>query len=133
MSKVIIVPCSGIGKVYGLMAREAALAVTDHLAKETSETICLAHIVTGDEEVTGKVCGQSCISIDGCASLCSFHSLEAAGGIVKGKFRSVDEMRFHRGANPGTGSDLTEVGWQITDELAAKIAVKVDEIQKEAK
>ncbi|MCE5197286.1 MAG: hypothetical protein LLG09_09260 [Negativicutes bacterium] len=132
MSKVIVVPCSGIGKVYGLMAREAALAVSGHLATANAETVCLAHIVTGDEEVTAKVCGKNCISIDGCAALCSFHSLEAAGGIVRGKFRSVDEMRNHRGANPGTGSDLTEEGWQISDELAAKVAARVEAIQQEA-
>ena len=30
--KVLIIPCSGIGKVHGLMSREAAYLVTDELA-----------------------------------------------------------------------------------------------------
>ena len=51
MSKVKIIPCSGIGKVLGLIARESALKVTGELLPEDTERLCLAHIVTGDEEI----------------------------------------------------------------------------------
>jgi hypothetical protein len=30
-SRMVIVPCSGIGKTYGTVSREEAYAVTDHL------------------------------------------------------------------------------------------------------
>ncbi|MCC2817255.1 putative zinc-binding protein [Lachnoclostridium pacaense] len=131
MSKVKVVPCSGIGKVFGLMAREAALTVTGRLAPDTTETACLAHLVTGDEEAKAKVAGCTCITVDGCPALCAAKSVEAAGGIVKAQFRAVDEMRKHRGANAGTGTALTEDGWAITDELAKEIADKAEELLKE--
>lgn len=128
--KVKVIPCSGIGKVFGLMAREAALGVTSRVP-ELSETACLAYLVTGDEKAKAKVEGCSCVTIDGCPALCAAKSVEAAGGTVKAKYRAVDEMRSHRGKNAGTGSALTEDGWLITDELAEKVAERVKEIVKE--
>ena len=104
------------------------------MSPDTAETVCLAHIVTGDDDVKDKVEGCTCITVDGCAALCSAKSVEQAGGIVKAQYRSVDEMRNHRGVNAGTGTSLTEEGWQITDELAEKISAKVAElVEEEAK
>lgn len=131
MSKVKVIPCSGIGKVYGLMARETVLQVTDVLSKDTAETICLAHIVTGDDSAKEKIKGCSCITVDGCPALCSAKSVENAGGIIRAKYRAVDEMRNHRGKNAGTATALTEDGWQIVDEFAEKISAKVTELLEE--
>ena len=131
MSKVKVVACSGIGKVFGLMTREAVLEVTNHLVADKAETVCLAHVVTGDKAGSEKVKGCTCITVDGCPALCSAKSVENAGGIVKASFRSVDEMRNHRGVNAGTATALTEDGWQIIDEFAEKIAAKVNELAEE--
>lgn len=130
MSKVKVIPCSGIGKVFGLMAREAALGVTEQIP-ELAETTCLAHLVTGDEDAKAKVKGCPCITIDGCPALCSAKSVEAAGGTVVSKYRAVDEMRNHRGKNAGTGTALSEDGWIITDELAAKVVTQIKELIRE--
>lgn len=131
MSKIKVIPCSGIGKVFGLMARETALEVTGNLCPELSETVCLAHLVTGEEEARMKVEGCACVTVDGCPALCAAKTVAEAGGIVKAKYRSVDEMRNHRGKNAGTGTALTDDGWQIVDEFAARIADYVTELAKE--
>ena len=131
MAKIKVVPCSGIGKVFGLMAREAALTVTDRICPDIAETACLAHLVTGTDEAVNKVKGQSCITVDGCPALCAAKSVEAAGGIVKQQYRSVDEMRFHKGKDAGTGTALSADGWQIVDELAAKVAEQAKALYKE--
>lgn len=133
MSKVKVVPCSGIGKVFGLMARETALKVTNELKTDKTETVCLGHVVTGDAEAKEKIEGYSCITIDGCPKLCAAKNVELAGGIVKAQYRTVDEMRNHRGVDAGTATALTEDGWKIVDELCEKICVNVDEILKEEK
>lgn len=133
MSKVKVVPCSGIGKVFGLMARETALKVTNELKTDKTETVCLAHVVTGDTEAKEKIEGYSCITIDGCPKLCAAKNVELAGGIVKAQYRTVDEMRNHRGVDAGTATALTEDGWKIVDELCEKICLNVDEILKEEK
>ncbi|MCL2337085.1 MAG: putative zinc-binding protein [Firmicutes bacterium] len=131
MSKVKVIPCSGIGKVYGLMAREAALTVTERLDPDATETVCLAQLVTGTDEAIAKVKGLPCITVDGCPSLCAAKSVEAAGGLVKQQYRSMDEMRFHKGKHAGTATTLTEEGWQIVDQFAVKIAQRADELHKE--
>jgi len=131
MSKIKVVPCSGIGKVFGLMAREAALTVTDRLRPDICETVCLAYLVTGEDEAVAKVKGQVCLTVDGCPALCAAKSVEAAGGIVSRQYRAVDEMRFHKGEDAGTGTALTEDGWRIVDELAAKVAEQAEELYKE--
>ena len=131
MSKVKVIPCSGIGKVFGLMAREAVLHVTNKLSPDTAETVCLAYLVTDDDSAKEKVEGCTCITVDGCPALCSAKSVELAGGIVKAKYRVVDEMRNHKGKNAGTGTALTEDGWQIVDEFAEKISAKVAELIEE--
>src|SRR5665647_267918 len=131
MAKIKVIPCSGIGKVFGLLARETVLQVTNKLLKDTTETVCLAHLVTGDPEAKEKVEGYTCITVDGCPALCSAKSVELAGGIVKEKYRVIDEMRQHKGINAGTGTDLTEDGWLIVDEFAAKISDKVGEMIEE--
>jgi len=131
MSKVKVIPCSGIGKVFGLMARETALMVTNNLRVKDTETVCLAHIVTGDADAKEKIEGYSCITIDGCPKLCAAKNAALAGGIVKEQLRTVDEMRNHRGVDAGTATMLTADGWKIVDELAQKVSNKVDEILKE--
>ena len=133
MSKIKVISCSGIGKVYGLLAREAILKVTNELRPQETETLCLGHIVTGDAEVKTKIEGISCITMDGCPKLCAAKSVALAGGIVVSKFRSIDAMKDHKGVDAGTATSLTADGFKIVDELADKICIKVDEILKEAK
>ena len=121
-SRIKVIPCSGIGKVLGLIAREAALKVTRELLPEETESLCLAHIDTGDDEVVSKIEGQPCITIDGCAKCCAQKSVEAAGGNICNKHRVVDFMKSHRGEDHGTGTRLTEDGWRFADELAEVMA-----------
>ena len=128
MSEFKVIPCSGIGKVFGLLARETALYITDVLASETTETACLAHLVTGDTDAKAKVAGKQCITVDGCPALCAAKSVEEAGGEIVEKYRIVDEMRNHRGVNAGDGTALTEDGWRIVESFAAKINDKAKEV-----
>ena len=115
-------PCSGIGKVHGLIAREVAYLVTDELAPDRAETVCLALLVSGDEEALAKIHGAQCIAIDGCPKLCAAKNVEMAGGRVVRSIRVVDAFKDHRGAEPGTPTRLAEDGWTIAREIAGEIA-----------
>jgi len=129
--KVKVIPCSGIGKVYGLMARESVLKTVKDLCPGESDTVCLAYIVTGDKEAREMIAGKDCITLDGCPALCSKKNAELAGGIVRESLRVVDAFRRHKGAKPGTPTELTEEGWQIVDEIAGEIAGKVNKLNSE--
>ncbi len=47
--KVVIVPCSGIGKTYGTVSREAAYEVTEDLRPQDTQLVALSMLVLGDE------------------------------------------------------------------------------------
>jgi uncharacterized metal-binding protein len=128
VAKIKIIPCSGIGKVMGLLSRETALEVTEHLCPQLAETVCLGHLVTGEADARAKVAGLNCIPIDGCTQLCAAKSIKAAGGVIAAQYNTVDALRDHKNKKPGDGSALTEEGWAMVDDFAAKIADKVREL-----
>jgi uncharacterized metal-binding protein len=116
--KVLVIPCSGIGKVHGLMSREAAYLVSDELAPKDTDVVCLALLVKGDEETVARVQASPCITIDGCGKACAKKNAELAGGEVAQALQVGRFLSGHRGAQPGSGSELTEEGWSITREIA---------------
>jgi uncharacterized metal-binding protein len=130
-SKIKVIPCSGMGKVYGLMARESALRVIKDLRPKDAETICLAYLVTGDQEAREQIEGKSCITLDGCPAMCAAKNVEMAGGIVKEEMKMIDVMKEHKGAKPGTPTELTEEGWQIVNEIADRVAAKVEKLAQD--
>jgi uncharacterized metal-binding protein len=127
-NKVLVIPCSGIGKVHGLIAREATYRVADDLEPGASNTLCLALLVKGDEEAVEAVRTRPCITIDGCPKLCSYKNVQLAGGTVAESVRVVDAFKDHKGAQPGTATELAGDGWSITDGMAQQLAARVREL-----
>ena len=120
--EVLVIPCSGIGKVHGLISREAVCHVTDNLLPGQTDTVCLALLVTGDAETTKKVQHTPCITLDGCPKLCALKNVELSGGKIAKGIRVYDVMKRHRGENFGTATALSEAGWTVVEELAAEVA-----------
>jgi uncharacterized metal-binding protein len=128
--QVIVIPCSGIGKVYGLLSREVVYQVTDTLLPDRADTACLALLVSGDAETQHKVQQTPCITVDGCPKLCALKNVDLAGGKVAQGIRVYDTTKRHRGVNFGTATSLSDEGWTVVDEIANEIAQCV---QQEAK
>ncbi len=126
--KVKVIPCSGIGKVFGLMAREAALKTVFELIPERSETVCLAYIVTGDKEAQEKIEGFNCITVDGCPKMCASKNVSLAGGKVIEEVKVLDTVKEHKGKKFGSPTQLDADGEVVTDEIAAKIVKRINEI-----
>lgn len=119
---VLVIPCSGIGKVHGLISREAVCHVTDELLPGRADTVCLALLVSGDPETRQKVQQTPCITLDGCPKLCAYKNVELSGGNIAKGIRVYDAMKRHRGANFGTATALSEDGWAVAEEVAAEVA-----------
>jgi uncharacterized metal-binding protein len=118
---VLVIPCSGIGKVHGLMSREATYLVTDELAPGQTDTLCLALLVKGDAEAVAAVRSHACITIDGCAKACAEKNVAMAGGRVSRAVQVAEAFKNHRGAKPGNATELSEDGWVITREIADSV------------
>jgi len=125
---VKVIPCSGIGKVFGLMAREAVLKTVHELCPEKSETVCLAYIVTGDKEAKEKIEGFNCITVDGCPKMCASKNVSLAGGLVIEEIKVLDTVKDHKGEKFGSATQLNDDGEVVISEIAVKIARKINEL-----
>ena len=126
--KVLVIPCSGIGKVHGLISREAAYLTTDEVAPDRTDVVCLALLVREDEETLAKVRAYPCITIDGCGKACAQKNVEIAGGEVVDAIQVAKALTKHRGSQPGSGSELTGEGWAISREIAEAVAEEAERI-----
>ncbi len=110
MRKVVIVPCSGIGKSYSTVAREVTYRVTEDLRLETTQLVPLSLLVLGDEATRAAVVGAPAITIDGCKLACAMKRMKMvaqSGGTVAQELNrgsSIDQASTHadvRGAASG--------------------------------
>jgi uncharacterized metal-binding protein len=129
--KIVVIPCSGIGKAYGSVSREATYELTENLRKETAETVCLALLVSGDEDTVKLVHNNKCITVDGCPLQCAEKNVKLAGGDFAAGFRVVDVLKNNRNLKPKSITFLDQAGEQMAALLAEQIANKVDELLRE--
>jgi len=131
--RVIIIPCSGIGKSLGTVGRVATYKVTDELRPEKTRTVCLPLLTVGDEETLQLVRKNSCITIDGCPAQCSKKNVEASHGKLSHQIIVTSVLRENRKLKPSGVIELNPEGNQLAAVIAEKISEKVDEIIDEEK
>jgi uncharacterized metal-binding protein len=124
--KVIIVPCSGIGKTYGSVSREAAYAVTEDLRPGQTQLVPLALLVLGDEASRSAVVACSAITIDGCKLACAAKMVQQNGGTIAQEFAVLDLYRRYKDLKPQGIAELNEGGQKLARALAQEVAVVVD-------
>lgn len=129
--KVVIVPCSGIGKTYGTVSREAAYEVVEALRPETSQLVALSLLVLGDEAVRAAVAANPTVTIDGCKLACATKMVQESGGTVACDFAVLDVYRQHRKLRPRGIAELNEGGQQLAQVLAEEVASVVDAVQQD--
>ena len=122
---VLVIPCSGIGKVHGLISRKATYLVIDELAPGRTDTLCLGLLVKRDEEAVAAVKSRHCITIDGCPKACAEKNVQMAGGQTAKSVQVTEAFKKHKGAKPGSATDLTEEGWAIAKDVASEVAEEV--------
>jgi uncharacterized metal-binding protein len=126
--KVIIIPCSGIGKAFGSISRDATYEVTENLRIDSTQTLCLALLVSGDEESMRLVRDNKCITVDGCPLQCAEKNVKLAGGNLAGSLRVVDAYKENKHLKPRSVTVLDPDGQQMALKLAERIAEKVDHL-----
>jgi uncharacterized metal-binding protein len=125
---VMIVPCSGIGKSYGTVSREAAYEVTEDRRPQSTRLVALSLLVLGDEEARAAVGAHPAVTIDGCKLGCAAKMVQESGGLVAQGFAVLDVYRRHRELKPQGITELNEGGQQLAHALAEEITVAVDQM-----
>lgn len=127
--KVYIIPCSGIGKVFGSIGREATYIVLNELAKGKVELECLPLIVKGKKEVIEKLKANKVIAIDGCPLKCSYNNLIEQVGNVDAQIMTTNIVKENRDFKPEPSiipiGENTKV---LSQKLAEQLAKNVDEL-----
>jgi uncharacterized metal-binding protein len=131
MRKVVIVPCSGIGKSYGTVAREGAYAVTEDLRPKATQLVPLSLLVLGDEAARADVTETQSITIDGCKLACAAKMVAESGGSVAHNLAVLDVYRRHRDLKPAGIAELNEGGHKLARALAEEVVTLVDELVSE--
>ena len=127
--KVVIVPCSGIGKTYGTVSREAAYEITETMRPEDTQLVALSLLVLGDESARAAVSANPAVTIDGCKLACATKMVQESGGQVTRDFAVLDVYRRHKQFRPKGIAELNEGGQQLARALAEEVAAVVDEVE----
>jgi uncharacterized metal-binding protein len=130
--KVYIIPCSGIGKVFGSIGRETTYIVVNELAQGKAELECLPLIVKGKKEVIEKLKENKVIVIDGCPLKCSYNNVMEQVGKVDAQFMTTDIVRDNRELKPEPSifpiGENTKV---LSGKLAEQVSQKIKELHEE--
>jgi len=124
--KVVIVPCSGIGKTYGTVSREAAYDVTQDLRPGETQLVSLAMLVLGDENARAALIRAPAVTIDGCKLACATKMVLESGGKVAQDYAVLDVYRRYKQFKPQGIAELNEGGQQLARALADEIIAVVD-------
>lgn len=130
---IVIVPCSGIGKTYGTVSREAAYIITEELRPSDTRLVALSKLVLGDEEARAMVTEHLAITIDGCKLACATKMVQESGGEIARDYAVLDVYRRYRQFRPQGIAELNEAGLQLAQALAVEISQVVDALDEKAK
>jgi uncharacterized metal-binding protein len=119
--RVVIVPCSGIGKTYGTVSREAAYIVIEDLQPDSTQLVALSKLVLGDEKARSIIASEPAITIDGCKLACATKMVQESGGRVAKDYSVLEVYRRYRQFKPQGISELNQEGLQLAQALAGEI------------
>jgi uncharacterized metal-binding protein len=125
--RVVVVPCSGIGKANGSVAREAGYELCDELRPKTTRLVALSKLVLGEDEAQELVRRCPAITIDGCKLRCAAALVELNGGTIAREVSVIDAFKRHRHLKPEGIAELNAEGKELARAMAEEMVAVVDE------
>ena len=130
--KVVVIPCSGIGKPIGTVSRETAYEVMK-LRPDTAETVCLAALTSGDEKAIKKIKDNYVITLDGCAKHCAQKNTQAYGKEPDRNYMILKFAAQNSDKKPEGIIDIGKGGRELVKTISEKIVSDIDEIKQNEK
>ncbi len=127
--RVVVVPCSGIGKPFGSVSREAAYELCEELRPNDTRIVALSKLVLGDAEARGLVAHSPTVTIDGCQHMCAAKMVRESGGRVARAVAVLDVFRRHKDLKPEGIAELNEAGRRLARVLAEEVAGELESIR----
>jgi uncharacterized metal-binding protein len=122
---MVVVPCSGIGKPFGTVSREAAYELCEDLRPQDTRLVALAKLVLGDESARDLITKHPAVTIDGCKQMCASKMVTQSGGHVAHEIAVLDVFRRHKDLKPEGIAELNEAGQKLARVLAEEAAAKL--------
>jgi uncharacterized metal-binding protein len=122
---MVVVPCSGIGKPFGTVSREAAYELCENLRPQDTRLVALAKLVLGDETARDLIAKHPAITIDGCKQMCAAKMVKQSGGTVAHEIAVLDVFRRHKDLKPEGIAELNEAGLKLARVLAEEVSGKL--------
>ena len=132
-TRVVVVPCSGIGKPFGTVSREAAYELCDELRPGSTRLVALAKLVLGDEAARELLARHPAVTIDGCKQMCAAKMVKQSGGKVAHEVAVLDVFRRHKDLKPEGIAELNEAGQKLARVLAEEVAASLDSDEQAVK
>ena len=107
---MVVVPCSGIGKPFGTVSREAAYELCEDLRPEATRDLITTH---------------PAVTIDGCKQMCASKMVKQSGGKVAHEIAVLDVFRRHKDLKPEGIAELNAAGQKLSRVLAEEVAAKL--------
>jgi uncharacterized metal-binding protein len=128
---VAIVPCSGIGKSFGSVEREAGYELCDSLRPEATRLVALSKLVLGEETSRALVQQVPTITLDGCKLLCAATLVKLSGGRLAQAVAVLDVYRRNKALKPEGIAELNPAGQRLAEIIAAEISQTVDALRRD--
>ena len=119
--KVLIIPCSGIGKPIGTVSRETTYEIIENLSKGKAETVCLALLTSQDKETIDRVKNNYVITLDGCAKHCAKKNTEQCGKIPDKSYMILKFAAANPDKKPQGIIDIGNSGKALVDTISDTI------------
>lgn len=126
--KVMLFPCSGIGKPAGEIGRQASYLAARQLRPEKTQMACLARLVSDDPETIDLLKDNYVITLDGCPDDCARKNVERFGKTVDCGFHVADLLDQHPDLQPLGILNLGDDGRKLVELMADQLAAQVDEL-----
>ena len=132
-TRVVVVPCSGIGKPFGTVSREAAYELCEELRPGSTRLLALAKLVLGEPEARELIARHPAVTIDGCKQMCAAKMVKQSGGTVAREVAVLDVFRRHKDLKPEGIAELNEAGQKLARVLAEEVAASLDSSEQPVK
>jgi uncharacterized metal-binding protein len=124
--KVVLLPCSGIGKPLGEIGRQAIYELIQDLRPDDVTTTCLARLMIDDPATKALVKENIVITVDGCPQDCARKNVEFTGKKADKALRVIEIFKENPGLKPQGILELGDDGFKLVHVLAKKLNEEID-------